>query len=208
MFRFPTRWAGDDPAKVRAALLMLLSLRGTPVLYQGDEIGLGNTALTHADMRDPLGVRYWPYYEGRDAGRTPMPWNDAPGGGFTEPGVRPWLPLGDVHACNVEAQISDPTSVLALTRALIALRREEADLRSGTYRSLRAPDGVWAWGRGERHFVAINMSDEPVLVPGLNGTLRIGTGASRRGEHVDGRLELGPWEAVIGVSAAPPSTAG
>ena len=82
MFRFPTRWAGDDPRKVRLALLMLLSLRGTPVLYQGDEIGLGNAKLAHEDMRDPLGVRYWPYYEGRDAGRTPMPWRDGPGGGL------------------------------------------------------------------------------------------------------------------------------
>ena len=68
MFRFATRWAGDDPRKVRAALLMLLSLRGTPVLYQGDEIGLPNTPVAHEDMRDPLGVRYFPYYEGRDAG--------------------------------------------------------------------------------------------------------------------------------------------
>ena len=68
MFRFPTRWADDDLRKVRAALLMLLSLRGTPVLYQGDEIGLANTPVAHEDMRDPLGVRYFPYYEGRDAG--------------------------------------------------------------------------------------------------------------------------------------------
>ncbi len=150
MFRFPTRWAGDDPRKIRLALLMLLSLRGTPVLYQGDEIGLGNAKVAHEDMRDPLGVRYFPYYEGRDAGRTPMPWSSDPGGGFTDPGVKPWLPLGDVGACNVETQRSDPSSVLALTRALIALRRDADDLRTGSYRSLDAPDGVWAWvaGRG------------------------------------------------------------
>jgi alpha-glucosidase len=206
MFRFPTRWAGDDPRKVRAALLMLMGLRGTPVLYQGDEIGLGNTTLTQQDMRDPLGVRYWPYYEGRDAGRTPMPWSDAPGGGFTEPGVRPWLPLGDVHSCNVEGQRSDPTSVLTLTRALIGLRRQEADLRRGDYRSLDAPDGVWAWSRGLRHFVVINMRDEPLALPGLDGTLRIGTGLSRDGEPVQGALELGPWEGVIGARGGPPST--
>ena len=78
MFRFPTRWAEDDPAKVRLALLMLLSLRGTPVLYQGDEIGMANVAVAHEDMRDPLGVRFYPYYEGRDAGRTPMQWSDRP----------------------------------------------------------------------------------------------------------------------------------
>jgi alpha-glucosidase len=207
MFRFPTRWAGDDPRKVRLALLMLLSLRGTPVLYQGDEIGLGNTKLTQEDMRDPLGVRYWPYYEGRDAGRTPMPWSDAPGAGFTEPGVRPWLPLGDVTACNVESQGSDPTSVLALARRLIALRRHEADLRAGSYRSLSAPEGVWAWSRGDRHFVVLNMSEEPAIVPGLTGSLVLNTEGARVDDPVVGTLVLGPWEGVIGVTASSPPIA-
>jgi alpha-glucosidase len=202
MFRFATRWAGDDPRKVRAALLMLLSLRGTSVLYQGDEIGLPNTAVAHEDMRDPLGVRYFPYYEGRDAARTPMPWSDAPGGGFTDPEVRPWLPFGDVHACNVAAQRADPDSVLLFVRALIALRRQEDDLRTGSYRGCPAPEGVWAWHRGVRHFVAINMTDEPVVLRNFDGTLRAGTAASRTGEKVDGTLALAPWEGVIG--AAPP----
>jgi alpha-glucosidase len=203
MFRFATRWAGDDPRKVRAALLMLLSLRGTPVLYQGDEIGLPNTPVAHEDMRDPLGVRYFPYYEGRDAARTPMPWRDGPGGGFTDPEVRPWLPFGDVHACNVEAQRADPDSVLTLARALIALRRQEADLRTGSYRSRPAPEGVWAWNRGERHFVALNMTDDQVVVGGVEGTVRVGSGPSRTGELVGGTLALAPWEGVIG--AAPPA---
>jgi alpha-glucosidase len=206
MFRFPTRWADDDPRKVRAALLMLLSLRGTPFLYQGDEIGLGNTKLTEADMRDPLGVRYWPYYEGRDAGRTPMPWRDVSGGGFTAPGVRPWLPLGDVHACNVEDQRADPGSVLNLTRALIGLRRQEADLHAGAYRARPAPPGVWAWSRGARHFVVINMADAATSVPDVAGTVRIGTLGSRAGEVVDGTLELGPWEGIIGAALPPGST--
>jgi alpha-glucosidase len=206
MFRFPTRWAGDDPRKIRLALLMLLNLRGTPVLYQGDEIGLGNTKVAHEDMRDPLGVRYFPHYEGRDAGRTPMPWSGAPGGGFTDPDVTPWLPLGDVAACNVESQRPDPTSVLALTRALIATRRVRADLRTGSYRSLVAPDGVWAWARGEGHFVVLNMTDEQVVVPGLDGTLGISTVRPREGELVAGALDLAPWEGVIGSTQVPWTT--
>ena len=206
MFRFPTRWAGDDPHKIRLALLMLLSLRGTPVLYQGDEIGLGNTKVAHEDMRDPLGVRYFPYYEGRDAGRTPMPWSGAPGGGFTDRDVKPWLPLGDVVACNVESQQSDPTSVLALTQALIAMRRATHDLRTGSYRSLNAPDGVWAWTRGERHFVVLNMTDEQAVMPGLDGTLGLSTVRPREGEIVAGALDLAPWEGVIGSTLAPWTT--
>ena len=203
MFRFATRWADGDPRKVRAALVMVLSLRGTPILYQGDEIGLPDTTLAHQDMKDPLGVRYYPYYEGRDAARTPMHWNDAPGAGFTGPGVRPWLPFGDVHACNVESQRSDPASVLTLVRALIALRRREPDLHAGSYEVRRAPRGVWAWNRGERHFVVINMGDGPVVVPGIDGTLCLGNDGSRAGEPVRGELSLGPWEGVIGVTAPP-----
>ena len=201
MFRFPTRWAGDDVRKVRLALLMLLSLRGTPVLYQGDEIGLGNTNVEHGDMRDPLGVRYWPYYDGRDAGRTPMPWRGVPGGGFTEPSVRPWLPLGDVAACNVERQRSDPGSVLTLTRTVIAVRREEPDLRTGSYRSLAAPDGVWAWRRGDRHFVVLNMTDTRAVVPHLDGALRTNSDGLRIDEPVRGELVLAPWEGVIGATS-------
>ena len=65
--------------------------------------------------------------------------------------------------------------MLALTRALIALRRGTDDLRAGSYRSLDAPEGVWAWGRGARHFVVLNMTDEPAVVAGLDATLRIST---------------------------------
>jgi alpha-glucosidase len=203
MFRFPTRWCEDDPRKVRAALLLLLALRGTPVLYQGDEIGLGNTKVEHEEMRDPLGVRYFPYYEGRDAGRTPMHWTGAPGGGFTDPGVRPWLPLGDVAACNVQDQRAEPGSILSLTRALIAVRRRERDLRLGSYRTIPAPEGIWAWRRGERHFAVVNMSDQPATMSGLSGTLLLGTAVARAGEPIDGSLSLAPWEGVIGVGAAP-----
>ena len=109
---------------------MLLSLRGTPVLYQGDEIGMANVAVAHEDMRDPLGVRFYPYYEGRDAGRTPMQWSDRPGGGFTD-AARPWLPLGDVAAANVAAQRDDPGSVLTLCHDLIAFRRSHPAFSTG-----------------------------------------------------------------------------
>ena len=204
MFRFATRWAGDDPRKVRGALLMLLSLRGTPVLYQGDEIGLPTTPVPHEEMRDPLGVCYFPYYEGRDAARTPMQWRDTPGGGFTDPGVRPWLPFGDVHAYNVEVQRSDPDSVLTLARALIALRRQQGDLRTGSYRTRPAPEGVWAWSRGDRHFVALNMTDDAVVAGDIDGKLRIGSAGSRAGEVVEGELALAPWEGVIGVTLPQP----
>ena len=197
MFRFPTRWAGDDPRRTRVALLMLLCLRGTPVLYQGDEIGLGDVTLTHEDLRDPLGVRYWPYYAGRDAGRTPMQWRPGPGGGFTAAGVRPWLPLGDAEATNVERQRSDPDSILHLARDLIALRRTTADLRLGRYRTLDAPDGVWVWSRGDRVVVALNLTDDEVDLPGVEGVVRLGTDRRRDGETISAGLRLGAWEGLV-----------
>ena len=197
MSRFATRWAGGDPRKVRVALMMLLALRGTPVLYQGDEIGLGDVAVAREQLRDPLGVKYWPAYAGRDAMRTPMHWRDVPGGGFTEPTVTPWLPLCDTAAANAEHQRTDPGSVLTFTRDLISLRKQREELRAGSYATLAAPDGVWAWRRGEKVVVALNMSDSSVELPGLAGDILIATDRSRDGESAADPLGLHAWDGVI-----------
>jgi alpha-glucosidase len=197
MFRFATRWAGGEAHKTRAALVILLGLRGTPVLYQGDEIGQVDGTLVQEDLRDPLGVLYWPVYAGRDAARTPMQWRDAPGGGFTAPGVRPWLPLGDTAAHNVESQRSDPDSMLTLARDLIALRRRTPELQEGSYETLDAPDGVWAWSRGARVVVAVNLSDHEVVLGDVEGTVALSTDRRRDGEAITGSLRLGAWEAAV-----------
>ncbi len=197
MSRFATRWAGGDPDRARVALLLLLCLRGTPVLYQGDEIGLGDVVVAEADLRDPLGIRYWPHYAGRDGMRTPMPWRDTPGGGFTETDVRPWLPFGDLAATNVEDQRADPSSMLHLARDLIALRRDTDALRFGAYRTLATAPGTWAWSRGEDVVVAVNMTDGTGVVDGVTGRVRIGTDRARDGASVVGAVHLRGWEAVV-----------
>ena len=189
MLRFPTRWAGDDPRKIRVALLMLLTLRGTPVLYQGDEIGMGDVTVAHADMRDPLGVRFFPYYEGRDPCRTPMQWSDASGGGFTDAAV-PWLPLGDLAVANVGGQRDDPGSVLTLCRDVIEFRRRRPELVAGAYVSLPAPEDVWAFGRGAHHVVVLNLSGDEVQLDDLTGTVRVCTDRLREHEVVGGVLRL------------------
>ena len=197
MSRFATRWAGGDRHKARAALVMLLTLRGTPVLYQGDEIGLEDVAVAHQDMRDPLGVAYWPAYAGRDAMRTPMPWHARPGGGFTDPGARPWLPLGPTVQCNVEQQQAEPRSMLCLARDLIALRRRTPDLHTGRYDTMEAPEGVWAWRRGHRTMVALNLSDDDAVLPRTSGRICIATDRGRDGERFDDELSVPAWEGVI-----------
>jgi alpha-glucosidase len=200
--RLATRWAGGDLAKVRVALLMVLTLRGTPFLYQGDEIGLTDGPIEQSDLLDAVGIRYWPYYKGRDPERTPMPWANEPGGGFTAPGVRTWLPMGDPAACNVADQERDLDSVLAFTRRAIAARRASEDLAVGSYRSLPSPEGTWAFARGEGTVVALNMSDGEQELSGLSGSIAVATDRALEGVNVDGSLALAPWTGVV-ITLAP-----
>ncbi|MBW8741770.1 MAG: alpha-amylase [Acidobacteria bacterium] len=135
---------GGDARKIKCALLALLTLRGTAVLYQGDEIGLEQVDVPRERLRD---------IAGRDGCRTPIPWT--PDGGWREP----WLPLGST-ARNVAGQREDEASILRFVRDVVARRRQSEDLRSGAYASLLAPRGVWAYRRGRSTVVAINLSDE------------------------------------------------
>jgi alpha-glucosidase len=148
-------------------------------------------------MREPLGVLYWPAYAGRDAMRTPMPWRDVAGGGFTGPTSSPWLPLSDTALCNVEDQSHDPESTLSLARDLISLRKRTEDLLSGGYESVVSPEGVWGWRRGNSVLVLLNMNDRAAEVAGVSGTIMIGTTRSRDGETVDGAVRLGAWEGLV-----------
>ena len=131
-----------------------------------------------------------------------MRWSNAPGAGFTEAGVRPWLPLGDSTARNVADQQRDPQSTLSFVRDLIAVRRQCPDLRSGTYRQLPSPADAWVWQRGPDTTIALNLSDKPVQIPAIRGTVVIRTTRSRDGERLEGGLSLGPWEGAICSSAS------
>jgi alpha-glucosidase len=188
--RFTTRWCGGDEQKIRCALLVLLTLRGTPILYYGDELGLEQAEVPLDAALDPVAVRLSPE-RGRDGARTPMPWTAA-GGEWRDP----WLPLGD-KVRNVEDQRDDPASTLSLCRDVLSLRRAEPMLRTGSYAPLDAPAGVWAWRRGDSAVVAVNLSDRPTALRGVEGTIRIDTERGREGERVSGRLELRPWQGVV-----------
>jgi alpha-glucosidase len=195
--RFASRWAGGDEQKARTALFMLLSLRGTPFLYYGDEIGMTDTDVPKDRLLDPVALIHGRRV-GRDPERTPMAWTGERGAGFTEPGVEPWLPFGDLSAANVAAQRHDPLSMLSLTRDLVSLRDAIPDLARGHYRTdPRSNDGRWIFRRGERTFVALNMSDEETALGSVHGLVRIATDRSRDGLRVDGELVLAPWESVI-----------
>ncbi len=193
--RFPTRWADGDPARARCALMMLLTLRGTVVLYEGDEIGMVDTDVPRDELVDPVGIRFYPY-AGRDPVRTPMQWENGPGGGFTSEGVTPWLRFGDL-TCNVADQQGDPESFLTLTRDLITLRTSTPDLASGAWRAVDAPAGVLAYARGDATVVLLNLGSDPATVEDVTGRITIGTRRSRDGEKATGSLQLAPSEGVV-----------
>jgi len=170
------------PRQARAAAMLLLTLRGTPTLYYGDEIGMEDVLVPPERVVDP---------DGRDPERSPMRWTGEPGAGFTS--GEPWLPLGD-PAVNVEAQEADPRSILALHRRLIALRGAREDLLTGSYETLQA-DGVLAYRRGTSTVVALNLTGAPRSAA-LSGEIVLDTGLARAGERPD-RLQLAAGEGVI-----------
>ena len=143
--------------------MLLLTLRGTPTLYYGDELGMENGVIPPDRVRDPRELREPGLGLGRDPVRTPMPWDDSPQGGFTA--REPWLPLGaGWQARNVANELADSDSMLALHRALLALRRSSPALAIGAIRLIEAEGSVLAYEReqdGERFVVALNLGTEP-----------------------------------------------
>ena len=136
------------PGPARAAAVMLYALRGTPFVYQGQELGLPDAEIPPDRVVD---------VDGRDPERTPIPWEPGPGAGFTD--GEPWLPVDD--SLNAREQAADPRSSLTLFRRLAALRRELPELQSGTQRTVEAGPDVLAWLRDERILVAVNFAGEP-----------------------------------------------
>ena len=160
VMRVASRWGDGSPECVRLLLALLLTLPGTPFLYQGEELGLPQAEIGFADLRDPYGIAFWPSIKGRDGCRTPMPWTDAPGAGFSD--GKPWLPVPTAHrALAMAAQAADPGSALAFTRAFLRLRRAHPALRHGRARFLDAPEPVLAFRRAADVLVVLNLSAAP-----------------------------------------------
>jgi len=161
--RFADGKHDDDIAKVMAG--MYLTLRGTPIMYYGEEIGMANNDPTRKeDVKDPIGQLGWPEQKGRDGERTPMQWNDTPNAGFTQ-GI-PWLPVPmSYQTHNVEAEKKDPNSILNFYKNLLALRHTNKALLDGDYVALNQSDAnVYSYLRrykGQAILVVLNMSVSP-----------------------------------------------
>ncbi|MGE0045768.1 MAG: alpha-amylase family glycosyl hydrolase, partial [Hyphomonadaceae bacterium] len=203
--RFASRLAGDDPGRVRQLMAILLSLRGTIFLYQGDELGLPDAHVPFEKLRDPEAIRFWPKGVGRDGARTPMPWSVD--GGFSR-SSESWLPIDPSHTqISADAQENEPNSMLAFTRGLIALRSKLAALREGAWRALEAPAHILAYERAtqdERVLCIFNMSGAPARFTHdlFADSALLPTGLAAKFEN--GALDLeawgGAWLLLPGVS--------
>lgn len=166
--RVMTRWGGAEPspALAKLALAMQLSLKGTPCLYQGDELALTEADVPYELLQDPYGITFWPEFKGRDGCRTPMPWTgEQPNAGFTT--GKPWLPVAGPHiAVAASAQEIDPDSPLNFARRLMAWRRQTPQLTRGEIVFFDAPEPVLALRRdlaGHAGVVAVfNLGTRPV----------------------------------------------
>ena len=179
-------------AQARVAALVLLTLRGTPTIYMGDELGLPGQPIPPDRIVD---------VDGRDPERTPMRWDGSAKAGFTT--GEPWLPIGtEVERLNVEAEHADPRSMLNLQRRLLALRRARPALAIGEWGDVPAPDGVLAYRRsvaGQALLVVANLTDRPRDVPLPTGTWRVvlSTGLDREDETLIDRLPVRADEGLI-----------
>ena len=206
--RFSDGKHDDDIAKVMAAMYLLL--RGTPILYYGEEIGMANNDPTRKeDVKDPIGQLGWPTVKGRDGERTPMQWNDGPNAGFTQ-GI-PWLPVpvsSKTH--NVVAEKADPNSVLSFYKTVLALRHTNKALLDGDYVALNESDAnVYTYLRrykDEAVLVVMNMSDSPQTVSldassqgfsGKQAKTLVATNKAGATQSLSG-IELAPWTVYVG----------
>ena len=189
------------PEAARVLAMLLLSLRGTPTIYYGDELGFLEAEIPFEDQQDPWGINVPGL--GRDGCRTPMQWDASPLAGFSsEAAARPWLPLTpDWAERNVENQLAEPSSMLNLHRALLEYRNQSVPLQSGDYRAFDAPDGCYLFARSDAQqqvLVALNFTDHDLEVPISGpGIFALSTDLVRAAQAVEGTIMLRGNEGII-----------
>jgi alpha-glucosidase len=184
--------------------MLLLTLRGTPTIYYGDEIGMRDVPIPLEEVQDPQGLNMPDKNLSRDPARTPMQWNSSEYAGFST--AKPWLRLGSsAQKVNVEAQKEDPFSHLQLYRALIRLRQSEPSLMWGDYKPVHADQQALAFLRqapGEKAFlVVLNLSHRPCYLNiqhiKISGKVVLSTSSEMEGAQLTGRFQLSGDEGII-----------
>jgi alpha-glucosidase len=191
--RHITRWGlSVEAAKAYATLLMCL--RGSACLYQGEELGLPEAEIAFEDLQDPYGIEFWPEFKGRDGCRTPMVWqSDNQTGGFSS--GKPWLPVPAEHLRHAGPESKTESSLFAHYQAALALRHRHKVLRTGDQRDLTADGDLLSFvreGAGEIIFCAFNLGDAPLKVALPAGRWR-GLEQADQGDIRD-TVTLAPWQ--------------
>ena len=199
--RHTSRWNLSGEAH-RAYAALLLSLRGTACLYQGEELGLTEAYVPFEELQDPYGKRFWPKFKGRDGCRTPFPWSsDRIHGGFSD--GQPWLPVAMEHVQNAaDTQDASDTSMLNFYRDLIAFRKGYMALMKGEFDLVEARDDFISFERRHgnvRMFCAFNLSDDACGVTLPDGAWSIEHDAPFTAAEpgADGDTKLPPWQALF-----------
>jgi alpha-glucosidase len=178
-------------------MAMLLTLRGSVCIYQGEELGLTEAELQYEDLVDPYGINFWPEYKGRDGCRTPMVWHhEETHGGFSS--TSPWLPVYDDHYnAAVALQHAEDNSVLTAYRSFLGWRREQSILLEGDIEFLKSPKDTLVFVRSlgeERLVIALNLSETGnTLTMPAEGSPIAGTPDFIGGQWHGKQLKLGPW---------------
>jgi alpha-glucosidase len=195
-WRLATR-IGRDQARIAA--ILLLTLRGTPTMYQGDEIGMSNVPIPADRIQDPWEKNVPGLGLGRDPVRTPMQWDASENAGFSS--TEPWLPLSDDFAeVNVAAQSEQPGSILSLYRALLRLRRAEPALSVGDYAPFAATDEILAYERrlgSRRLLIILNLTNRSAQIAAPSCRVLLSTGSRHSGAEMSGSILIDPHEGLV-----------
>lgn len=198
--RSATRWGSEECALVypRVALALLLSLRGSVCLYQGEELGLPEAEVPYERIQDPYGLPLWPDFKGRDGCRTPMPWDATPLAGFSS--VEPWLPVSEPHLpLSVARQQDDPESMLNATRRLLRFRNQHPALIDGDMALIDMGDALVGFSRrrnNEEVICVFNLTGQTqsTELPEVDEALK---GHDFQFEVTRGKLSLPPYQAAF-----------
>jgi len=203
VMRHASRW-NLSPVAQRAFTTLMMCLRGSACIYQGEELGLTEAEVAFEDLQDPYGIEFWPEFKGRDGCRTPMVWEESNQNGGFSTAARTWLPVPHQHLrSSVSAAEADPTALIHHYRRAISFRHSHTALMMGTSEAMSATGDVLQFIRGngeEQIFCAFNLSDKPAEVHLPDGKwMQIGAELNSAHAADNGVAGLGPWQPCLAI---------
>ncbi|MEM5477341.1 alpha-glucosidase [Pacificibacter sp. AS14] len=198
--RHPSRWNLSDDAQ-RMFTTLMMCLKGSACIYQGEELGLAEADVAFEDLQDPYGIEFWPEFKGRDGCRTPMVWESSNQNGGFSTADKTWLPVSADHLSQSVAQSeADAGSIIHHYRCAIALRQAHEALKTGTCSPMSVDQGCLVFTRagcGEELYCAFNLTDDNATLEVPVGDWQAIDSAVTEAAPQGGKLNLGPWQPCI-----------